>query len=55
MTEVWELEVDFEGTTRSTVESVGLYATEEAAEKAREKLQLESWQWSGIYRRTIHQ
>lgn len=53
MTEVWDLEVDYDMTSTSMAHSVGLYATKALAQEALKKLELKSWQWSSIDKRTV--
>lgn len=53
ITEVWDLEIDRDMTTRSSAVSVGLFATKKAAENYRDKQNLKSWEWSSIDKREV--
>lgn len=45
---VWVVEVDLDGTTRSVPHLHDIYATEEAAHKAVEAMELAKWQYAHI-------
>ncbi len=53
MTEVFDLQVDFNGSTTSPLTCYGIYSSFEAADKAREKLKLEIWQQAYIVERKV--
>lgn len=50
---VYDLVIDEDMTTRSSPQSVGLFATETAAREALEAMELEEWMWRSIQPREI--